>query len=306
MPLTPYKLTARIEGFFQAFVNKPFEEHERSDAWVKEVVNRDWDYRTKTVIGQGRTDFTQGCNGLTPRDKVLIYCYYYMQMHTVSGFHVFQRGLKDHQLNFFGNVVFLDFGCGPLTSGVSLAWHHLTEHPNDEEGLLFHYIGIDRCEAMMAHAQEASKVGGLFHKNSTFDFVTPAQSLETIPHLVGKYRSLVGGKALTIILNCSYLFASHQLQEGGLISFVSGLVRNHLASDKVCLVFQNPYSDGLNTKWERFKNGVKELQGLSKNREVVYYWDVTGRDHGQLTPIKLRREFLLNRKWMASCDIIPF
>ncbi len=100
--------------------------------------------------------------------------------------------------------------------------------------------------------------------------------------------------------------ASHQLQEGGLISFVSGLLKNHLASDKVCLVFQNPYSDGLNTKWERFKNGVKELQGLSKDCEVVYYWDVTGREHGQLTPIKLRREFLLNRKWMASDDIIPF
>ncbi len=121
MRLTPYRLSARIEAFFQEFVNKPFEEHEQSDAWVKEVVNRDWDYRTKTVIGQGRTDFTQGCNGLTPKDKVLIYCYYYMQMHTVSGFHVFQRGLKDHQLNFFGNVVFLDFGCGPLTSGVGLA-----------------------------------------------------------------------------------------------------------------------------------------------------------------------------------------
>jgi hypothetical protein len=45
---------------------------------------------------------------------------------------------------------------------------------------------------------------------------------------------------------------------------------------------------------------------LSKNCEVVYYWDVTGRDHEQLTPIKLRREFLLNRKWMASGDIIPF
>jgi hypothetical protein len=96
--LHPYKLPLCIERFFAEFVNRPFEEHERSEAWVREVVDRDSDYRTKTLTERGRTDFSTGCNGLTSRDKILIYCYYYMQMHTVSGFHVYQLGRNDHQL----------------------------------------------------------------------------------------------------------------------------------------------------------------------------------------------------------------
>jgi hypothetical protein len=244
---------------------------------------------------------------LTPRDKVLIYCYNYMQMHTVSGFHVFQRGLKDHRLNFFQNVVFLDFGCGPLTSGVSLAWHYLAAHANDEEGLLFHYIGIDRCEEMLAHASAATKVGRLFHRDATFDFLTPTQSLEAVPQLIGKYRSAMNGQDLTIILNCSYLFASRQLVVSGLIGFISGLLKEHIGRDKVCLAFQNPDSDGLNTKWERFKKEVKELRTLSKLSECVYYFDVTGRNRGEKSRIRcLRRELLLNQTWMASGEIIPF
>jgi hypothetical protein len=300
---TPYRLPPRIERFFREFVIKPFEEHERSDAWVNEVINRDQDYQTKTIIDRGRTDFTLGWNGLTPRDKILIYCYHYMEMHTVSGFHVFQRGCKDHRLNFLENVVFLDFGCGPLTSAVSLAWHNLMEYPKtEEEGLLVHYLGIERSEAMLAHAHEAFNSCGLFHRNSTFDFMTPARSLEIVPPRIGQYRSALDGKAQTIILNCSYFFASHYLLVGGLISFISGLLKDHVPNDKVCLVFQNPDSDGLNAKWERFKNGMTELRGLSRNSEAIHFSDLLGQER----KIRLRFEFLLNRKWMTSGDIIPF
>lgn len=90
----PYKLHPRIDQFFREFVIRPFEEHERSGAWVKEVINRKQSYRTMAIIDRGRADFSLGWKGLTPRDKVLIYCYYYMQMHVVSGFHVFQLGAK--------------------------------------------------------------------------------------------------------------------------------------------------------------------------------------------------------------------
>ena len=57
-------------------------------------------------------------------------------------------------------------------------------------------------------------------------------------------------------------------------------------------VFQNPDNDFLNTKWERFKKGVSELRSLSKNADHVYYYDVTGRDRGQPSKIRLRREFI--------------
>ena len=66
---------------------------------------------------------------MPPEDLVLIYCYRYMQMHTVSGFHMFVRNLVDYKSEILNNLVFVDFGCGPLTCGISLAWYnYLASH----------------------------------------------------------------------------------------------------------------------------------------------------------------------------------
>src|SRR5690348_1784453 len=119
-PVQPYRAHPRIERFFREFVNRPYEGHERSRAWVREILNRDWRYHSGTILDRGRASFLHERNGLTPRDQILVYCYYYMCMHTASGLHVFLRGLKDHKLKFLNNPVFVDFGCGPLTSAVSL------------------------------------------------------------------------------------------------------------------------------------------------------------------------------------------
>jgi hypothetical protein len=200
-------------------------------------------------------------------------------------------------------MVFIDLGCGPITSAVALAWHHLKEHPNNElDGLLIRYLGIDRSEAMLSHADQACHVGGLFHTNSSFEFTTPARALELVPRLIRHYRSAMNAKNLTVILNCSYFFASHLLHVGGLIAFISGLLKDQLANDNVCLIFQNPDSDGLNLKWERFKAGVSELRGVSRSSESIHFVDRMG----QVRKIRLRHEFLLNSKWIASGNFIPF
>lgn len=296
-PVPPYRAHPRIERFFKQFVNKSFERHERSKAWVKEVVNQDWRYHSGTILDRGRASFQHENNGLTPRDQILVYCYYYMHMHVASGLHVFLRGLNDHKLKFLKNPVFVDFGCGPLTSAVALAWYNMVVTRNGErDGLFLHYIGIDRSRAMLAHAQEATKVGKLFHKKSTFDFLTRVEAPDEVPRLIDNYRSKK--KELTLILNCSYYFGSHSLNVKNLISFMTDLL-NHVADDPVCLVFQNPWHGPVNQKWEQFKNGMKgRLFLVSRVHETVEYHDVTGR-RGQSNPqkIRLRRELLLNRTW---------
>lgn len=237
-------------------------------------------------------------NGLTPSDQIIIYCYYYMHMHAASGLHVFLRALKDHKLKFLTNPVFVDFGCGPLTSAVSLAWYNMAVNRNGEQdGLFLHYIGIDRSRSMLAHAREAAKIAELFNKKSTFDFVTRSDAPEEVPQLIDKYRSRA--KELTIILNCSYYFGSHSLNVRNLISFVTALL-SHVETEPVCLVFQNPRHGGVNEKWEQFKSGMgRKLSLLSSVNESVEYIDVTGRRF-QRNPqtIRLRRELLLNRIWM--------
>src|SRR5262249_2704041 len=277
--------------------NKPYEKHERSRAWVREVVTQDWRYHSATILDRGRASFLQEKNGLTPRDQIIVYCYYYMHMHAVSGLHVFLRGLKDHKLKFLKNPVFVDFGCGPLTSAVSLAWYNMVVNPNGErDGLFLHYIGIDRSTPMLSHAQGATKIGELFHEKSTFDFVTRMEAPKVVPQLIDKYRGKA--KELTIILNCSYYFGSHSLNVKNLVSFITYLL-NHVADDPVCFVFQNPWCGAVNEKWEQFKNDMgKKLFLVSSVNESVKYHDVTGRRlQGNPHTIRLRRELLLNHTW---------
>ncbi len=301
-PESPYRLHSRITTFFEEFVNEPFEKHAPTKAWNKEVAPMSWSYQAG-LVDNGRSSFSEEKNGLTPQDLVLIYCYRYMQMHTVSGFHMFYRNLQDHDLQILSKLVFVDFGCGPLTGAISLAWYNLVASNNKkiaaELGLRVHYIGIDRSEAMLAHAQTASVTGGLFHSKSTFDFVTRPNLPMMLPALIQKYREANGNKQLTVVLNCSYYFGSRTLDVAALIKVMNNLLEKHLVGDKVCLTYQNANHSDVNVKWDAFKKGVEaQLPSLSSTSEEIQYHDVTGRrDQYQPQTIKLRREVLLNSTW---------
>ncbi|MBA4190907.1 MAG: hypothetical protein C0467_23205 [Planctomycetaceae bacterium] len=301
-PESPYLLHSQIAKFFQEFVTDPFEKHEATKAWKREVATQNWSYQA-SLIDNGRSSFSEPKNGLSPGDLVLIYCYRYMQMHTVSGFHVLYRNLQDRKLEILRNPVFIDFGCGPLTCGISLAWYNLVvrkhKTPSAPDGLRVHYIGIDRSEAMLAHAQAASLSSGLFHSKATFDFISRKNLPTLLPGYIKKYREANGNKELTVILNCSYYFGSRTLDVKALVSVVKNLLTEHLQDDKVCLVYQNATHPAVNEKWEEFKKGMKALlPSVSDDYEEIQYHDVTGRKtQNNPQTIKLRRGLLLNTAW---------
>ncbi len=301
MATSPYRLHPRIEQFFEMFVNRPFEEIEPSNAWVQHVMGRSWSHRS-TILDRGRADFAASVSPLTPDEMSLLYCHHYMQMHTASGYHVFQLAVKRHRLAFPSNLVFVDLGCGPLTSGISLAWHHMAEHPNEDHGPLLHYVGIDRAPAMLARARIAAGTCGLFHRDSTFDFALPQQSYEVVPRLLNLRRS-TGGRELVVVLNCSYFFASRLLDLERLVAFVKRLLNDHLAHDKACMMFQNADKDELNLRWEQFKREVKELHSLGCTRETIQYHNTIDRTWSSPSRVRMRYELLLNRKWKASAEV---
>jgi hypothetical protein len=271
------------------------------------VVLQDWAYQAR-LTDNGRSSFLQEKNGLPPEDLVLIYCYRYMQMHTVSGFHVFVRNLVEYKLQILKNLVFVDFGCGPLTGGISLAWYNYLASPNQKlaaaAGLKFHYIGIDRSKAMLDHAQRATVVGNLFHNKSTFDFVPRVNASVMVPALIDKYRKADGVDQFSVVLNCSYFFGSRALNVDLLVKFISGLMRKQLSGDKVCLTHQNASHSDVNVKWEEFKQGVKTLlPSVGEVAEQIQYHDITGRrTQPNPPPIKLRRELLLNEIWKDQLE----
>ncbi|OAI48935.1 hypothetical protein AYO44_06510 [Planctomycetaceae bacterium SCGC AG-212-F19] len=246
-------------------------------------------------------------DGLTPLDQIIVHCYYYMQMHMVSGYHLFRSGMQKHGLRYLTNLVFVDFGCGPLTAGLSLAWYSLTFNRNhvSGNGLFFRYIGIDRSQAMLSHAEDAwAAAGGLFHKNSTRDLLTVEDAPKAIPRLITKYRR--AKQELTVVLNCSYFFGSHSLKVAEVVTFISDLLTKHLAHDKVCLAFQNPCHSEPNEKWEIFTSSMSRLLTSIPNAnvsETLYYHDVTGKAlQGNPHRIQLRRDLLLNNVWKERLE----
>jgi len=288
-----YETPPALNKFLQKVVNNPFDNHIHTEAWECEVLNQDSHYHTKQILERGRADFNTGFKGLTPHDKVIIYCYYYMQMHIVSSFHVFTSSgslLKDYILDPSKNIVFIDFGCGPLTSGVALAWYYRSLDNNKE--LDFHYIGIDNSEAMIRKAREISEPRAL--RGCTFNFLESYEDHDSILELSARDISSGKYQDYLIVLNYSYLFASSTLDISNLAELVKKIL-NTYKSHKICLLYQNPTPHSSNSKWEQFKTFFPQFCTVVVDKEEkLSYRNTTGRvRNSEFTDIKLYFETLV-------------
>jgi len=256
-------------------VNNPFDNHIDTEAWECEVLKQDAEYHRQKILERGTADFNTDPDGLTPDDKVIIYCYYYMEMHIVSSFHVFTSSdslLKDYIVDPSKNIVFIDLGCGPLTSGVALAWYYgyLDDKKQD-----FHYIGIDNCEAMIRKARVISERQAW--RGCTFNFLESYEDHDSILKSIDIYLSSRQYEEDLIVLNYSYLFASSTLDVEKLAELVKKIL-NTYKSHKICLFFQNPPLEFLNRKWEKFKSLIPELCPVGGDKEAkLSYRNTTGK-----------------------------
>ena len=161
----------------------------------------------ENVLGRGRTDFCQSYEGSSPLDgapvcyspeqKALLYCAVNMPMHLYSSYHVYQRHLEPPE----GKVLFIDFGCGPLTSGI--AYHAFAKkHANVS------YIGIDRSRAMLDMVRS-------IYDASLFNRCMPLDNFSSLPHCIDKF--IMDNQ--TIIFNFCYILAIRTL--GGFSEFES-------------------------------------------------------------------------------------
>ncbi len=133
-----YTPSESLADLFKALVVKPFENPDLlTQAWIDHVRNRDHEYHRETILERGRTNFDEPFEGLTPKEKVLIYCLHYMPMHLYSSYHIFTR----HLAPISDKVVFVDFGCGPLTSGIAF-W---AAFAGDRD---ITYLGIDSSRSI--------------------------------------------------------------------------------------------------------------------------------------------------------------
>ncbi len=138
-----YTPSDSIRELLEDLVKQPFENHLPTQPWRDNVMNTDYRYHTRRILNRGITNFDEFFYGLNPEDKVLLYCIYYMPMHLASSYQIFSihEQVFTTQLRSADNkVVFIDFGCGPLTSGLAF-------HETGWQGSIS-YLGVESSQAM--------------------------------------------------------------------------------------------------------------------------------------------------------------
>lgn len=254
--------SAIVESHFKHNINQPVLNHKDSQGIIK-LMGYNKMVILNDILDRGKTKFDERYKELEPSDKVLLYCYFNMKKHFFTSLAVFQRMWKSlHQIftNKNYSPVFIDLGCGPLTSGLALA--ELYQNKTGEV-LQLNYIGIDISDAMIEKAKEFSK-SDLFHIDSNFEFYKSWNfiSTETLRKLAGKNNPF--------FLNASYLFANLSKEVvDDLANFVTTLVNEF---KNVHFIFQNPDRIDRNEQWEKFKSHFEyeEINKEIKVEHVIY------------------------------------
>jgi hypothetical protein len=209
---------------------------------------------------------------------VLLYCYYYMQMHVASTYHVYQWASANVGLPVaVPGTVFLDFGSGPLTLPVALAWHSLSNGQSRVgRPAVLSYIGIEKSKAMTAKAASFAEHIGLFDRSSRFSFVESFTDHQEICRCMDAWLGLVSQGTATVVLNFSYFFASHSVNPAEVLEVVRLLERRY-EQLAFWIVYQNPCHSRLAQKWLTFKAGLRGFHEMATPPNSLAYRNITNR-----------------------------
>ena len=226
--------------------------------------NNLWGYTKKKILDEviirGRGDFSKSYGRITADDKVLLYCFFNMKKHFFTSYAVFQTVINS-LATFFKNdeykPVFIDLGCGPMTSGLAMAD---VIHTNSGKSLDFSYIGVDISNAMLAKASSFTDLN-IFSPNSNFSFVNNWNDIDF------SFLHKLAGKNNPIIFNASYLFASSSVDPFDLCRYIKEVVKNFV---NVFFVFQNPNRDDRNIKYDDFRSCMSATSIIKEHEDIRY------------------------------------
>ena len=245
-----YEPSNDLHSLFENKVIIPFRESLPEEANIFEGYSNP-DYITglrEDVLNQGSTNFDASSSWhdkvYTPEHKVLLNCVFYMPMHLYSSYHLYR--VHNHIIES-ENIVFIDFGCGPLTSGIAF-WAAAGQRN-------ITYIGIDSSEHMLNKAAEINTAGPFddsdepFYKNFHQE-----RNFNNLPAYLNSIEQ--GNPEDTLILfNFSYVLAPMTFQ--GDINELINMLLNVVQANpgyKIAMMYQNIRDSDEN--WKKLKNGV--------------------------------------------------
>lgn len=264
-PATILFPTAFIQDIFRRYILTPINQDPRTRGYAAPLGYASADIRAH-ILAYGRADFSVECRTVsppaTPADRALLYCYYNLRKHFFTGRYVFGQlidSLPAILTNPNSQPVFLDLGCGPMTSALALADLYRERF---NQPLPIRYVGVDIAPAMLDKARTFEQ-SGLFASSSQFTYFTRwADALESLVEQIQVTNP--------IIINASYLFASSSLDPAELALFVHEL-RQRCPISKMYFLFQNPNRTDRNAKYYAWKQALTFAHSLAHTTQLVYY-----------------------------------
>ena len=249
-----YTFSGDLRRLFEDLVRQPISNHSLTQAWQNEVKNRNETYHREVILDRGRTNFDEPFNGLSPEDKVLIYCAHYMPMHLVSSYHIFRVHtpfFKTHFISIINKIVFIDFGSGPSTSGIAF-WAFA-------KMLNSIYLGIDSSQAMREKARTINQYGPNQSGSPFFSRFEVISDYNQLTELIN--NPIAEDNKTPIIFNFCYFLASRTLGISNLSDVMVQIVEKH-SKHNMCIIYQNPVSSSLHTNWETLKANLSGFRSV--------------------------------------------
>ncbi|WP_375416096.1 class I SAM-dependent methyltransferase [uncultured Hymenobacter sp.] len=257
--------TAFIQDIFRRHILNPVNQDPRTRGHAAPLGYSSADIRAH-ILEYGKADFAVECRTVSPpaapADRVLLYCYYNLRKHFFTSRYVFGQlidSLPSLLATSGSHPVFLDLGCGPMTSALALADLY-GERFN--QPLPIRYVGVDIAQAMLDKAR-TFETSGLFADGSHFTYFTRwADALGTLVEQIQVTNP--------VIINASYLFASSSLNPMNLAVFVHEL-RRQCPVAKMYFLFQNPNRTDRNAKYYAWRQEISFAHSLVHTTQSVYY-----------------------------------
>ncbi len=273
-PDNHYKPGENLKNLFEELIIQPFE-HDLPALSADVKNNRIYYWEDiARILRQGQSDFDEvsfdkpSNEYYFPKDKVSIYCVHHMPRHLFGAYHIFTNFLTS--ISKENKVVFIDFGCGPLTSGI--AFRAFTGPGN------ITYFGIDSSQTMLDKAAVINKYGPNTYKEPFFDKIALIRNSDSLIRLLDKY--IENGDRTQIIFNFCYFFSSPTLDIDNLSDVLIEIMKKY-NQHKMCLIYQNPDHRSLSEarrlklygKWKKLKTNLSVFrsQGIQSDVETFSY-----------------------------------
>ena len=204
-------------------------------------------------------------------------------------------------LTFVSNrVVFIDFGCGPLTSGLAF---RASARRKD-----ITYLGIDSSQAMLNKAREINRYGPNHGSEPFFRNFQAVDSYHKLTSLLDDY--IRKGDRTQIIFNFCYFLASRTLDISDFSECLTQIVEKY-HQHKMCMVYQNPCPPAsvpieksyLHKNWIILKKQLSTFRITQSNVESFCYNRLTD---GSRHNTEVYCDILSNESSDLSNDLLPF